>query len=206
MKPLLLLAAIWCLPACAADVCIPRSFAGTYGFQLSGVTTISGNPKPTVSLGTLTFQEDTNARGSVNGYSSTQFAGFLLGNPITGPYEAHTDCTLTWSLQDDSGNFRHFSGTMSPISGGSSFAKTDPGAPDHGLMLRTPDSCGANTLQPHYRFTIAGAYIPMEEGQHAHSISASGTVDIAADGKLHITANGKSARRNRRVTPVAWWK
>jgi hypothetical protein len=41
------------------------------------------------------------------------FAGYLQGNPITGSYELRTDCTLTWKLQDDSGAFQLFTGTMS---------------------------------------------------------------------------------------------
>ncbi len=39
----------------AADVCNTYKLAGSYAFQLSGMTTISGAPQPTVGLGRITF-------------------------------------------------------------------------------------------------------------------------------------------------------
>src|SRR5690242_12378845 len=95
--------------AYAADVCNPAKLFGPYAFQLSGTTTISGTSKPTASLGRIVFAGD----GKLTGTSSATFAGFLLGNPVTGTYEAKSDCTISWQLQDDSGAYQHFSGTLS---------------------------------------------------------------------------------------------
>jgi hypothetical protein len=78
-------------------------------FQLTGLTDISGTPRPTVSLGRLTFD----GRGSLSGTASATFRGLLLGNPVTRSYESKSDCSITWKLQDDSGAFQNFSGTLS---------------------------------------------------------------------------------------------
>src|SRR5260221_6807700 len=89
------------LPGAAAqadDVCNPTTLFGLYAFQLSGWTTISGTPKPTASLGRITFD----GSGSLSGTASAVFSGLLLGNPVSGAYEAKSDCSVTWKLQDDS--------------------------------------------------------------------------------------------------------
>src|SRR5436190_10389202 len=95
--------------AFGADVCNPAKLFGPYAFQLSGTTTISGTPKPTASLGRIVFD----GQGKLSGTSSAMFEGLLLGNPVTGSYEAKADCSLTWQLQDDTGAYQHFSGTLS---------------------------------------------------------------------------------------------
>ena len=88
----------------AADVCNPADLVGPYAFQLTGLTNISGTPKPTVSLGRLTFD----GRGNLSGTASATFTGLLLGNPVTGSYEAKSDCSITWKLQDTSGGLPEF--------------------------------------------------------------------------------------------------
>src|SRR5947208_9811947 len=94
---------LFLFPLClAAQVCDPTKLIGPYGFQLTGTTTISGAPKPTTSLGRIVFD----GKGSLGGTSSAMFSGFLLGNPVTGSYEAKYDCSLTWKFQDDSGAFQ----------------------------------------------------------------------------------------------------
>ncbi len=101
------------MAAHAADVCDPAKLAGPYAFQLSGPTTISGTPKPTASLGRIVFD----GSSGVSGTASATFSGLLLGNPVTGTYEAKSDCSVTWKLQDDSGAFQNFSGTLSTDAG-----------------------------------------------------------------------------------------
>ena len=181
-----LLLAVLTLPVLAADVCNPRVFHGAYGFQLSGDTTISGAAKPVASVGRLVFDET----GGVSGYSSAHFAGYLLGNPTTGSYEAHTDCSITWSLQDTSGAFQHFKGTMTPDARRVQFRQTDPGGPGRGLLIRTPPACGAAALQPRYRFTISGSFIPMLPDQQAHRVSANGTAEVRDGGILWLEFAG----------------
>src|SRR6266567_2381507 len=81
----------------SAQYCMPQKFSGVYGFQLEGSTTISGSAKPVASMGRLEFD----GQGGVSGVSSVNFAGYFLGNPVTGNYEVRADCRITWSLQDD---------------------------------------------------------------------------------------------------------
>ena len=184
---LAVLAVVLPVLVCAADVCNPRNFQGTYAFQLSGETRISGQPKPAASIGRLVFD----GTGSVSGYSSTQFAGYLQGNPTTGSYEARTDCSIAWSLQDTSGAYQHFGGKMTPDFKRVQFRQTDPGGPQNGLMLRTPDTCSAATLQRQYQFSIRGGYIPMEPGQEGHTVSASGIAQVADSGQLVLGFAGQ---------------
>jgi hypothetical protein len=117
----------------AADVCNPADLVGPYAFQLMGLTDISGPPRPTVSLGRVVFD----GQGGLSGTASAMFRGLLLGNPVTGSYEAQSDCSVIWKLQDDSGGFQNFSGTFSADGDGIQFKQTDPGGAQHGIMKRT---------------------------------------------------------------------
>jgi hypothetical protein len=67
--------------------------------QLSGETLISGNPAPAAAIAKLVFDGQKN----VSGYSSVNFNGLFLGNPVTGTYAVTSDCAVTLDLQDDSG-------------------------------------------------------------------------------------------------------
>src|SRR6202167_1499823 len=118
------------IPARAADVCDPAKLEGAYGFQLSGHTTISADSKPVVSVGRLVFD----GHGVLSGYASVNFAGYFLGNPVTGSYEAHDDCTISWSLQDDSGAFQHFTGKLTPDNSSAEFHQSDTGGAQDGIL------------------------------------------------------------------------
>src|SRR4051794_25887581 len=115
----------------AADACNPANFPGVYGMLLSGTTTISGESKPVVSIARLVFE----SFGKVSGTSSVNFGGLFLGNPVTGEYTANTDCTVSWKLQDDSGNFQNFAGKLSLDGKHVQFNQTDQGAPQRGSMV-----------------------------------------------------------------------
>ena len=151
----------------SAAVCGLSDVAGAYGAQSAGETTIAGTRKPAVTLSRLVF----NADKSVSGYSSVSFDGLLLGNPVTGTYETKSDCSMTWSLQDDSGGYQHFSGTAAPGGNRVQFQQTDPGAGQHGVMARTSDACTAADLRPQYAFTLG---------------TAKGVLHAAADGTMAI--------------------
>lgn len=135
---LLLAGAAW-----AADACYTNVAQGSYGFLLWGTTTASGAAKPIASIGRLTLD----GRGGISGTSSVMFADYLLGNPVTGSYEARTDCSITWKLQDDSGNWQHFKGKFSTDGTHITFTQTDATAPHNGTMIKSPDACSADTLQ-----------------------------------------------------------
>lgn len=174
------------LPPCAAaqagNVCNATKLVGPYAFQLSGTTAISGTPKPTASLGRITFD----GSGGVGGTASATFSGFLVGNPVRGTYEAKPDCSVTWKLQDDSGAFQNFSGTFSTDGIRVLFRQTDPGGAQRGIMLKTSDSCSSGDLQKKYRFTVSGSTTPMLPGQVPRSVSAEGTLDVAANGTFQV--------------------
>src|SRR3954464_3829082 len=107
-----------------ADGCAPTDVQTVYGFQLAGTSTISGKPTPVAAIGRLTFDAD----GKVSGYSSVNFNGLFLGNPVIGTYEMNTDCGMTWKMQDTSGGWQSFAGKVKPGGGQIQFHQTDAGA------------------------------------------------------------------------------
>src|SRR5690349_14429697 len=104
-----------------SEICDPAAVQGVYGFQLSDDTTIAGDLKPAVSVGRIVLD----GAGSLSGYSSVNFGGYFLGNPVTGTYEARTDCSISWSLQDDSGALQHFKGIVGADAKRVQFSQTD---------------------------------------------------------------------------------
>jgi hypothetical protein len=173
------------LAAQAAGVCDPADLVGPYAFQLTGSTDIAGTPKPTASLGRIAFD----GRGSLSGTASATFNGLLLGNPVTGSYEAKSDCSVSWKLQDDSGGFQDFSGVVSTDGTRVQFTQTDPGGAQHGIMQKTSDACSAADLLKKYDFTVSGSTIPMEAGEVAQEVSAKGTLDIAENGSFQVDSD-----------------
>jgi hypothetical protein len=171
------------VPVRAADVCDPAKLEGAYGFELSGHTTISGDSKPVVSVGRLVLD----GHGVLSGYSSVNFAGYFLGNPVTGTYESHDDCTISWSLQDDSGAFQHFSGKLTPDNSSAQFHQSDPGGAQNGVMQKVADKCVAASFAPLYSFGLAGSTTPMNPGDVARRVSTEGTMEPDAAGNLKIT-------------------
>lgn len=173
------------LAAQAASVCNPADLVGPYAFQLTGWTDISGSPKPTTSLGLIVFD----GSGGLSGTASAMFRGLLLGNPVTGSYEAKADCSVIWKLQDDSGGFQNFGGTLSSDGTGVQFKQTDPGGAQRGIMKKTSDACSAADLQPKYHFTVSGSVIPMLPGEISRTVSASGTLDIGENGSFEVDSD-----------------
>jgi hypothetical protein len=169
MRILLLLLPI----VASAQVCDPALFGGVYGLQLSGMTTISGNPQSATSLGRLVFD----GHGNITGNSSTMFAGYLQGNPVKGTYELGTDCTLKWKLQDDSGVWQTFSGRLSSDLASGRIQQVGLGAPYGGTLVRAADQCSSQDLRKRYSYRVSG------------SVAAAGTVDIDRNGTFSIDAD-----------------
>jgi len=188
MRLALLLTLIFALglPACA-EVCNPEDLQGPYGFQLSGETNISGELKPVADIGRIVLAQD----GTISGYSTVMFAGYLLGNPVTGTYETKWDCTITWSLQDDSGGFQHFGGVATRGGNRVHFSQTDPGGAQHGAMARMAAECKASDLRNAYAFTLSGSTIPMVPGGSASTVAAKGLIQTGEDAgfKLALSDN-----------------
>lgn len=164
------------------SVCDPAKLDGAYGFQLSGRTTISGDTKPVASMGRLEFD----GKGAVSGVSSVNFAGYFLGNPVTGKYEAHTDCSITWSLQDDSGAWQHFEGTLTPDLLAAQFHQTDQGGAQNGALQKVASNCSVAGLAARYTFSLSGNAIPMNPGDVPRRVSATGTAEPDAAGALKL--------------------
>lgn len=181
--PWLILISVLSLPLGAADVCDPGQVQGPFGFQLSGETTISGSSKPVASLGRLIFDGE----GGLSGYSSVMFDGLLLGNPVTGTYEVRSDCNMSWSLQDDSGAFQHFSGVVTPGGKKLRFRQTDPGGAQRGIAARTSNQCSTLDLQKKYVFTLSGSSIPMLPGEVSTSVAAKGLIAADESGNFKLT-------------------
>jgi hypothetical protein len=185
MKWLALLIMIPGLAAQSPDVCNPVGLIGPYVFQLTGTTDIAGSPKPTASLGRIVFD----GHGNLTGTASATFQGLLLGNPVTGSYEAKSDCSIQWKLQDDSGAFQKFSGTLSPDGASVQFNQSEPGGAQKGIMKKTSDTCSAADLLKKYSFSASGSTIPMLDGQVPHTISAKGTLDVAENGSFQLESD-----------------
>jgi hypothetical protein len=182
---LLLLVLLPGLAAPAADACNSADLAGPYAFQLTGLTDIAGTPKPTASLGRIAFD----GHGSLSGTASSNFDGLLLGNPVTGSYEAKPDCSVTWKLQDDSGAFQNFSGTFSTDGTRVQFKQTDPGGAQRGIMQKTSDNCSAADLWKKYHFTVSGSTTPMLPGEVSRTVSAKGILDIGENGSFQVESD-----------------
>ena len=180
---------LWPIAAFGATVCDPTHFPGPYGFQLSGQTTISGTSKPVASLGRILFAPD----GTVSGYSSVMFDGYLLGNPVTGKYETQGDCTVTWSLQDDSGGYQHFTGAIGADAKSVRFRQTDPGSARSGVMSRTADRCSVANLEKEYEFTLSGSSVPMSTGQVPDTVNVKGLIQSDGAGAFKLVTPGASA-------------
>jgi hypothetical protein len=185
VKWLLLLVLLPDSAAQSAAACNPVDLTGPYAFQLTGSTDISGSPKPTVSLGRIVFGD----RGSLSGTASATFQGLLLGNPVTGSYQAKSDCSVTWKLQDDSGAFQNFSGTLSPDASSMQFKQTDPGGAQRGIMKKMPATCSAADLLKNYSFTVSGSTTPMLPGEVSRAVSARGTLDIVRNGTFEVDSD-----------------
>jgi hypothetical protein len=188
----LLLVCAWA-PFAHAAVCDPHAFEGAYGFQLSGTTTISSTPQPVTSVGRL----DLDGSGTITGASaSIKFAGLLLGNPVTGTYQAKSDCAVSWSLQDDSGDWQHFQGTMSPGGGRITFHQSDPGSPQNGIMVRTAQSCTNADFRGIFRYTLSGQDIDIDSGRTTGSVTTNGLMEADGNGNLSYAPDRSAPFRN----------
>jgi hypothetical protein len=174
---------IFALPAAHAAVCDPKAFHGAYGFSLTGATTIGGPTRPVAVVGRLVLDDS----GNLSGISSASFTGLTFGNPVRGKYEAHFDCSVTWTLQDDSGNFQHFAGTMSADGGRVTFRQTDPGGAGIGTLLRTMNGCSASSMAGTFKSKGSGRTVDVNTAVDSGSVSLRGV--LIADGARNLSFN-----------------
>jgi hypothetical protein len=169
--------------------CYPSRLRGAYGFQLTGHITTSGTDKLAAGIGRLEFD----GKGTVSGVSSVNFAGYYLGNPVTGTYEASADCSLTFKLQDTSGAWQQFEGKLTPDLLSANFHQTDSGATQTGTLLKVAPACTTAALAPRYSFSLSGNIIPMNPGEMLRSFSLTGTADPDRSGRLKLLVNGTAS-------------
>jgi hypothetical protein len=174
---------IFALSVAHAAVCDPKAFHGAYGMSLTGATTIGGPTRPVAVVGRLVVEDS----GNLSGISSTSFTGLILGNPVMGRYQAHADCSVTWILQDDSGNFQHFAGTMSTDGGHVAFRQTDPGGAGNGTLLRTVNWCSASSLAGTFKFKASGRTVDITSAVDSGPVSLQGV--LIADGAGTLSLN-----------------
>ena len=55
-------------------------------------------------------------------------------------------------------------------------------------MEKTPGTCSAANLMETYSYTVAGS-TPMQEGDAARTVSAKGTLDVAASGSFQVQSD-----------------
>jgi hypothetical protein len=87
-----------------------------------------------------------------------------LGNPATGTYDAQSDCSVRWTLRDDSGSWLNFAGTMADRGARVTFRQTDPGGAGNGLMIRTPGVCGPSSFQGRFDLTLSVNTVDVNSG------------------------------------------
>jgi hypothetical protein len=179
------------LPAVRAAVCNPNDFQGTYGFLLPSETSIGTAPRPTATIGRLALD----GSGQLSGVSSVAFTGIILGNPVTGTYEAHDDCSVVWTLQDYSGASQHFRGTMSNDRKLIRFGQSDPGGASDGIMPREAGDCSPNGFQGRYALAVSGSTVDVNTARVSGPVSTNGFVEVDSTG-------GLSFSRDAAVPPV----
>jgi hypothetical protein len=163
-----------------AEVCDPAQLQGTYAMQMSGTTTLGGYAnKRVAAIGRLSLD----GKGAISGVSSVNFAGYFLGHPVTGSYEANTDCTVIINLQDDSGAFQHLLGTYTSDARQVRFRQAEAGVTMPGTLIRTGNSC-SNSLEGRYVFAVSGDTVELDTGRKTGSVSVNGFIEANADGSL----------------------
>jgi len=180
----LLFASIFALHVTHAAVCDPEVLRGPYGFSLTGTTTIGGTTRPVAVVGRLVLDDSEN----LSGISSASFTGLILGNQVTGKYEAHRDCSVTWTLQDDSGNFQHFAGTMSADGRHVAFRQTDPGGAENGILLRTMDGCSESSLAGTFKLRASGRTVDVNTAVDSGRVSFGGLLISDGSGNLSFAS------------------
>lgn len=174
---------VFTLPVTHAAVCEPKAFHGAYGFVLTGSTTIGGTARPVAVVGRLILD----GSGNLTGVSSASFTGLVFGNPVTGCMRLtpHTDCSVTWNLQDDSGNFQHFAGTISADGSRATFRQIDPGGAENGALLRTLDACSDSSFAGTFNVTASGRSVDVYTAADSGTIFFKGL--LIADGAGNLS-------------------
>ncbi|HTM48490.1 MAG TPA: hypothetical protein VL285_07415 [Bryobacteraceae bacterium] len=183
MSRVLLLSALVLGCLCGADVCATADLSGPYALQLSGQSAISGSPSPAALIARLEFDGKT----AVTGYSSVNFNGLLLGNPVSGDYALASDCRLTWRLQDDSGAYQHFAGRVKPGARRVDVRQTDRGADVRGVLEKASDTCRPIDFRGRYVLTLSGTSTALATGGEPRAVSIEGTAN--ADGAARMAVN-----------------
>lgn len=183
MRRQMLLLLLSAAPLFAADLCNSKDFLGPYGFLLAGETGIGGRLQPTASLGRIVLD----GAGALSGYSSVNFNGYFLGNPVTGMYEIHSDCSVNWALQDDSGAFQHFTGHANPDGSAIDFHQSDPHTEGvTGKLEKIPGECSDASFRGRFTWSLSGSTTPFA-GEGARPAGGNGVAQVDGAGGLVLS-------------------
>ena len=126
------------------------------------------------------------------GISTLSFTGLNLGNPVSGMYEAKEDCSVSWTLQDDSGNVQHFAGVLTSDARRAQFHQTDPVGTSTGILVKSAETCVDRDFRARYRFTISGNRIDVDTAEVGGSVSSRGVMENDGS-QLVLTPTGAAA-------------
>ena len=180
----LLFASVFAPHVTHAAVCDPEVFRGAYGFSLTGSTTIGSTTRRVAVVGRLILEDS----GNLSGIASASFTGLIFGNRVTGKYEAHRDCSVAWTLQDNSGNLQHFGGTMTADGRHAAFRQTDPGGAENGDLLRTMEGCSKSSLAGKFKLTASGRTVDIDTAVDYGRVSFSGLLMADGSGNLSFAS------------------
>jgi len=114
-----------------------------------------------------------------SGYSSVNFNGLLLGNPVTGKYEVATDCAMNWSLQDDSGAFQHSAAAIKAGTNRVEFHQQTPHGRS-GILMKTAETCKASIFA-RTMLHVVGSFDSLATGGDSIDVSAKGSIHVDAE-------------------------
>jgi hypothetical protein len=186
------LAAIFAASA-FGQFCGVNDLYGAYGFQLSGTNTISGTPKASAAIGRIVFENDR----KISGTASVNFNGLFLGNPVTGKYSFNTDCSFEFELQDDSGGWQHFTGTLESGGARGVYHQTDEGTGGRGTLRKLAETCNATSFRGKYAVTRESQKtVTTADGAgglswNSDSGANSGTYTVDSDCFIELNFGGK---------------
>lgn len=162
-----------------AAVCDSKTFHGAYGFWLTATQQSAIRRGLQQVVGRLVLDDS----GSLSSISPASFTGLVFSNDVRGKYEAHADCSVTWSLQDDSGHFQHFSGTIRADGRWATSRQTNPGGAEDGTLPWTMDACSDFSLPGKFDLTAFGRTVDGDTAADSGEVSFEDL--LMADGAGH---------------------
>jgi len=151
----------------AIGACSNSYLQGSYGAQMSGVTTsslgsgVGGDSR--VGTASLAGPVTNSARytfdgaGNVAGYAFANAGGVLLRNATAGTYSVNDDCSVSITLTDSAGSVQNFEGVTAARGDKILLIQTDSGAGLSGVLLRSRNFCSTADFSGTYGYQRQGS-------------------------------------------------